>query len=147
MKVGNVFLVLALVLVVSSPLPNVLADQQNTPSTLATRTASFDIKVVLVGFDEKLIDKDYLKWNSPETRYQLFEIPGVSTNTEYSLTYDYVFPGKAFTDEFVQFLQSVGKEEPRQNVIWNISYSKIRTAYYWNYTHFAAAECKYVLPG
>ena len=133
-------------MVASSPFPNVSADQQTAPSTLATRTASFDIKVVLVGFDEKLIDKDYLKWNSPQMRYQLFEIPGVSTNTQYSLTYDYVFPGKAFTDEFVQFLQSVGKEEPRQNVIWNISYSKIRTAYYWNYTHFAAQSANTYYP-
>jgi hypothetical protein len=146
LKVGNLLLVLALILVASSPFPNVSADQQTAPSTLATRTASFNIKVVLVGFDEKLIDKDYLKWNSPDMRYQLFEIPGVSTNTEYSLTYDYVFPGKAFTDEFVQFLHSVGKEEPRQNVIWNISYSKIRTAYYWNYTHFAAQSANTYYP-
>jgi len=140
------FLVLVLILVASSPFPSALADQQTAPSTVATRTASFDIKVVLVGFDEKLIDKDYLKWNSPAMRYQLFQIPGISTNTEYSLTYDYVFPGKAFTDEFVQFLHSVGKEEPRQNVIWNISYSKIRTAYYWNYTHFAAQSANTYYP-
>jgi len=146
LRVSNLFLVLALILVASSPFPSALADQQTVPSTVATRTASFDIKVVLVGFDEKLIDKDYLNWNSPGRRYQLFAIPGVSTNTEYSLTYDYVFPGRAFTDEFAQFLQSAGKEEPRQNVIWNISYSKIRTAYYWNYTHFAAQSANTYYP-
>jgi hypothetical protein len=123
-----------------------MAEQQTAPSTVAIRTATFDIKVVLVGFDEKLIDKDYLKWNSPATRYQLFQIPGVSTNTQYSLTYEYVFPGKTFTDEFVQFLQSVGKAEPRQNVIWNISYSKITTAYYWNYTHFAVESANTYYP-
>lgn len=130
----------------SSPFPSALAEQQTAPSTLATRTASFDIKVVLVGFNEKLIEKDYLKWNSPDRRYQLIEIPGVSTNTEYTLTYDYVFPGQTFTDEFVRFLQSVGKQEPRQNVIWNISYTKIRTAYYWNYTHFSVQSANTYYP-
>ncbi len=147
MRVSSLFLVLVLILVVSSPFPSALADQQTVPSTVATRTASLDIKVVLVGFDEKLIDKDYLKWNSPTMRYQLFQNPGISTNTEYSLTYDYVFPGKAFTDEFVQFLQSVGKEEPRQNVIWNISYSKIRTAYLLELHPLRRTEHKYLLPG
>ena len=121
---------------VSSPLSAVSADQQNIPNTVATRTASFDVKVVLIGFDEKLIDKEYLKWNSPETRYQLFQIPGLGTNTVYSLSYEYVLPSESFTEEFVSFLQSNGKREPRQNVIWNISFFKIRTAYYWNYTHF-----------
>jgi len=132
--------------VVSSPLPKALADQQTVPSTAATRTASLDIKVVLIGFDEGLIDEDYLNWNSPAMRYQLFQIPGLSTNTEYSLSYEYVFPGKTFTDEFVQYLQSVGKAEQRQNVIWNISYSKIRTSYFWNYTHFAAQSVNTYYP-
>jgi len=91
---------------------------------------------VLIGFDEKLIDKDYLKWNSPQDRYQLVEIPGVSSNTVYSFNYEYVFPSGSFTDDFVQFLMSSGKTEPRQNVIWNISYFRFKTAYYWNYTHF-----------
>lgn len=121
---------------VSSPLSAVSADQQNIPNTVATRTASFDIKVVLIGFDEMLIDKEYLKWNSPETRYQLFQIPGLSTNTVYSLSYEYVLPSESFTDGFVDFLQSNGKKEPRQNVVWNISFFKIKTVYYWNYTHF-----------
>jgi hypothetical protein len=102
-----------------------------------TRTVSLDVKVVLVGFDQALIDKDYLKWNLPQIRYQLFEIPGVSTNVDYSLNYEYVFPNASFTDAFVQFLQSNGKTEARQNVIWNVSFFKIKTAYYYNYTHFA----------
>jgi hypothetical protein len=123
---------------VSCPLPSVSAEQQTTPSTLVTRTASLDIKVVLIGFDQNLVDKGYLNWNCPQTRYQLFQIPGVSTNTEYSLTYDYVFPAEQFTDEFVRFLQSIGAQEYRQNVIWNISFTKLKTRYYWNYTHFAA---------
>lgn len=136
MKARNLLLVLFSILVVSSPFSAVSADQQTIPNTVATRTASFDIKVVLIGFDEKLIDKEYLKWNSPETRYQLFQIPGLGTNTVYSLSYEYVLPSESFTEEFVSFLQSNGKREPRQNVIWNISFFKIRTAYYWNYTHF-----------
>ena len=139
-------MVLVIILAASYPLSSVSADQQNSTNTLATRTASLEIKVVLVGFDEKLIDKNYLTWNSPGTRYQLFQIPGVNTNTEYTLTYDYVFPGKAFTDEFVQFLQSNGKQEPRQNVIWNISYSMIKTGYYLNYTHFAVQSANTYYP-
>ena len=136
MKAGNLFLVLVSIVVVASPFSAVSAQQQNALSTVATRTASFDIKVVLMGFDQKLIDKDYLKWNSPERRFQLFQIPGLSTNTEYTLTYEYVFPDESFTNDFVQFLQSRGKSEPNQNVIWNISYFKFETSYYLNYTHF-----------
>ncbi len=136
MKARNIFLVVFSVLLVLCPFSTASADQQNTPTIVATRTASFDVKVVLVGFDETLIDKDYLTWNSPERRYQLFQIPGVSTGTEYSLNYEFVFPGTSFTDDFVQFLHSRAKTEFRQNVIWNISFFKIKTAYYWNYTHF-----------
>ena len=135
-----------MILAVTCPLSRVSAEQETSPGTLATRTASFEIKVVLVGFDERSIDKDYLKWNSPERRYQLFQIPGVSTNTEYSLTYDYVFPGESFTNEFVQFLESNGKQESRQNVIWNISFSRIKTGYYWNYTHFAVQNTNTYYP-
>jgi hypothetical protein len=90
----------------------------------------------MIGFDEKMIQKDYLKWNSPGTRFQLFQIPGMNTNTQYSLNYSYIFPGQSFSDDFVNFLNSIGKKDTEQNVIWNVSYSKIRTAYYWNYTHF-----------
>lgn len=125
-----------MMLLVSFPLPRAMAEQQNSAGTVVTRTASFDIKIVLVGLDQELIDKDYLKWNSPDIRYQLFQIPGVSTNTEYSLNYEYVFPSESFTDSLVQFLQSKAKAEVRQNVIWNISFFRIKTAYYWNYTHF-----------
>ena len=124
------------ILVISSPISAVSAEQQNVSSTVATRTASFDIKVVLIGLDEKVVDKEYLKWNSPETRFQLFQIPGLNTNAQYSLSYEYVFPDKSFVNAFVQFLHSKGKNEPRQNVIWNISFFKIKTRYSWNYTHF-----------
>jgi len=140
LKPRNFFVVLLSILVVSSPFSFVLADQQNTSSAVATRTASFDIKVVLLGFDPTLIDKNYLTWNSPPIRYQLFEIPGVSTNVQYSISYEYVFPDASFTDALVQFLQSNAKVEVRQNVIWNISFFQIQQprqgAYYLNYTHF-----------
>ena len=142
MKAVRSFLVIILIVVVSLPfsISTVSADQQNTPQTVATRIVSLDIKVVLLGFDQNLIDKDYLTWNSPATQYQLIEIPGVSTNTQYNLNYEYVFPNGSFLDDFVQFLQSKAKTETRQNVIWNISYSKVPPItgnYYLNYTHFA----------
>ena len=140
MKARRFMFALLAVLLVSLPFSTVFAQQQNIVSSAATRTSSFDIKVVLVGFDEKLIDKDYLKWNSPERRYQLFQIPGVSTNTQYSLKYEYAFPSEAFTNDLVQFLESNEKKEWRQNVIWNISYFKIGTGYDWNYTHFPVAS-------
>lgn len=127
-------------LLMLSSFPIVLAEQQNTPQTIVSRTASFDIKVVLLGFDGKLIDKEYLKWNSPSKRYPLLQIPGITTNTEYSLNYEYVLPGESFTNDFVKFLQLHGKKEPRQNVMWNFSYFKIQSPgqdnYYLNYTHF-----------
>jgi hypothetical protein len=137
MKTRSLLMVLLMVLAVTCSFPGVSADQQTSPATVATRTASLGIKVVLLGFDKNLVDKNYLAWNLPQTRYQLFQIPGVSTGTDYSLSYEYVFPPESFTNEFAQFLNSIGKQEPRQNVVWNMSYSMIKTAYYWNYTHFA----------
>ena len=139
------------ILVVSFPfsISSVSADQQNMPRTVATRIASLDIKVVLLGFDEKLIDKDYLTWNSPATQYQLIEIPGLSTNTLYSLNYSYVVPSGSFLNDFVQFLQSNAKTETRQNVIWNVSFSKIPQIggnYYLNYTHFAVTSSNTYYP-
>jgi hypothetical protein len=139
-------------MVVSLPfsISTVSADQQNSPATVATRTASLNVKVVLVGFDQALIDQDYLNWNLPPVEYQLIEIPGVSTNVQYAMNYSYVFPNASFTDGFVQFLQSTGKTEVRQNVIWNISYSQIQhyegAAYYLNYTHFAVTSTNTYYP-
>lgn len=139
-------IVLLSILIVSSTLLVASAEQETSPSTVATRTAEFDIKIVLVGFDEKLIDKEYLKWNPSDRRYQLFQIPGVSTGTEYSLNYEYVFPRRSFADELVQFLESKAKTEPRENVIWNISYFKVKTRYYWNYTHFPVQSTNTLYP-
>ena len=146
MKVKFLPIVLLFVLIVSSTLLVASAEQETSSGTAAMRTAKFDVKIVLIGFDEKLIDKEYLKWNSPDRRYQLFQIPGVSTDTEYSLNYGYVFPGRSFADEFVQFLQSNAKTEPRENVIWNISYFKVKTRYYWNYTHFPVQSTNTLYP-
>ena len=134
----------------SYPIANVSADQQNYTSPLATRIASLDIKVVLLGFDQNLIDENYLTWNSPGTRYQLMQIPGISTNTLYSLNYEYVFPGGSFLNDFVQFLQSNAKKETRQNVIWNISYAEIKgplgTGHFLNYTHFPVQSANTYYP-
>ena len=135
-------MVICLIVVIcfSFSISGVSAQQQNTPQTVATRTAPLDVKVVLLGFDQTLIDKNYLTRNAPAVQYQLFEIPGVSTNVQYSINYEYLFPDASFTDALVQFLQSTAKVEVRQNVIWNISYSQIQHyeqgAYYLNYTHF-----------
>jgi hypothetical protein len=150
LKARSLFLVAVIFLAASYPLSIVSADQQNSTSTLATRTASIDVKVVLLGFDQQLIDENYLKWNSPDTRYQLYEIPGVSTNTQYSMTYEYVYPSQSFLSDFVQFLQSNGKTEIRENVVWNISYSRIEqtksAGYYLNYTHFAVRSSNTYYP-
>lgn len=146
LKARNVLLVLLSILVVSSPFSAVSAQQQNASNTVAIRTAPFDIKVVLVGFDENLIDKDYLKWNSPDVRHQLTEIPGVSTNTQYSFNYEYVFPDESFTSSFVDFLKAHGRTEIRQNVIWNISFFKIMTGYFLNYTHFPVQSANTYYP-
>ncbi len=134
------------ILMICSSISAGWADQQNVTATTATRTAALEIKIVMIGFDRTMIDTDYMKWNSPQTRFQLFQIPGLSTNTQYTLSYDYVFLGESFTKDFVTFLKSIAKDEPQQNVIWNISYSKIRTGYYWNYTHFAVRSTNTYYP-
>jgi hypothetical protein len=74
LKVRGLFLVLALVLVVSSSFPVGWADQQTIPSTVATRTASLDIKVVLVG-DEDQVSKELSRYPTSKLPIYIHHAP------------------------------------------------------------------------
>jgi hypothetical protein len=112
------------------------AQQRNGAQLYATREATIDVKVILVGIDQQYVMKDYSDWNNPVRRNQLTLIPGVSTGTTYLMHYTYAFAPDSFTQEFTAYLNSVAKTERRINVLWNESYFKISSSYFLNYTHF-----------
>src|SRR3989304_2797640 len=64
---------------------------QTDTRIVAKRQVAINVKLVFVGIEPSWVLQDYLLWNSPETRYQLIGIPGISTDTIYSVKYDIAF--------------------------------------------------------
>ena len=128
-------LVILAILLAAMVLPTATADQNN-PIVVTKRDVTINVKVVFVGIDSKSVELEYLNWNSPERRYQLTVIPGVSTDTTYSFKYDFTFAPPQFLQEFASYLSSVGKKETRINVLWNESYFTLQSSYFLSYTHY-----------
>ena len=122
-------------LLVAIVIPTGTADQNN-PVLVTRRDVTVSVKVVFVGIDSQSVNLDYLNWNSPERRYQLTALPGVSTDTTYSIKYDFSFASPRFLQEFASYLTSVERKETRVNVLWNESYFTIQSSYFLNYTHY-----------
>ncbi len=110
--------------------------QRNSAQLVSKREVTINVKVVLVGFDSQSVNTSYLIWNSPQTRYQLTLLPGLSTDTTYSIQYDVAFAPSSFVQDFASYLNSIGKVEKRTNVLWNESYFTIQGSYFLNYTHY-----------
>ena len=96
----------------------------STTSVYATsrREVSIKIKIVLIGFDDEMINEEYLTWNNPFYKYQSILIPGVSTNVLYLFDYSYTIVDETFKNEFLNYLRSIEVKEFKKNLIWNISY-------------------------
>jgi hypothetical protein len=113
---------------------------QSTPSTqpyaTARREVPIHIKIVFIGIDQNLIDKEYMTWNNPHYKYQSYLIPGISTNVVFAMNYDYVFANPQFENNFVNYLSSIAKVEKHTNVLWNLSYFGIDENIALNYTNF-----------
>lgn len=131
----NIAATLFLVLVIVSTVQTGSADQ-NSAQMVTKRDTTINVKVVFVGIDPQSVQSQYLSWNNPQTRYQLTEIPGVSTDTTYSIKYDLGFASSNFNQEFAAYLSSVAKTESRTNVLWNESYFTINKSYFLSYTHY-----------
>ena len=114
-----------------------MASQTNNLQVTVNRDVTIPVKVIFAGIDSNLINQEYLKWNAPQQRYPITEIPGISTGTTYSIQYDISFASTDFYSEFGSYLNSVGKQERRINVLWNESYFKIQGSYFLNYTHYS----------
>ena len=113
---------------------------QSTPSTqpyaTARREVPIHVKIVFIGVDQNLIDKEYMTWNNPHYKYQSYLIPGISTNVVFAMNYDYVFVNPQFENNFVNYLSSIAHVEKRSNVLWNLSYFGIDENPSLNYTNF-----------
>jgi len=134
-----------LLLLMSLVIPTGMADQNNTV-VVTKREATIAVKVVFLGVDRSSVDLDYLDWNNPQTRYQLTVLPGISTDTTYSIKYDVTFASPQFLQEFSTYLKSVGKSEQRTNVLWNETYFTILGSYFLNYTHYPVSAINTYYP-
>ena len=116
----TLFLIILIIAALIIQLPSFAS----TTSVYATsrREASIKIKIVLIGFNEEMIDEEYLTWNNPFYKYQSILIPGVSTNVLYLFNYSYTIVDEAFKNEFLNYLRSIEVKEFKKNLIWNISY-------------------------
>ncbi len=131
--ISSVLVISLMLTFLASPLS---AQQRNNAEVAVNRDVTIPVKIVFVGIDSNLIDQEYLRWNTPQQRYPLTEIPGISTGTTYSIHYSISFASTGFSSEFTSYLNSVAKQERRVNVLWNQSYFKIQGAYFLNYTHY-----------
>ncbi|MEM2963930.1 MAG: hypothetical protein QXE22_00550 [Candidatus Bathyarchaeia archaeon] len=100
------------------------------------REVQLQVKVVFIGFNRSVIDEKYLAWNGPQYKYQAVLIPGVSTNVLYRFSYVYEYFDSGLTSEFVDYLASMGLEEARRNLLWNLTYRYTETGLNVNYTQF-----------
>lgn len=135
-RLESVFALVMAVLTLTSLVSPLMASQTNNTEVTVNRDVTIPVKIVFVGIDSNLINQEYLRWNAPQQRYPIIEIPGISTGTTYSIQYGISFASTGFVSEFGAYLNSVGKQERRINVLWNESYFKIQGSYFLNYTHY-----------
>jgi len=109
---------------------------QTQPYAAARREVPINVKIVFMGIDQNLIDKEYLTWNNPHYKYQSYIIPGISTNVVFSIDYDYVFVSPQFEDDFADYLSSIARQEKHSNMMWNLTYFGIDDDLGLNYTNF-----------
>ncbi len=114
----------------------IAAAGNNTPELVTKREATINVKVVLVGIDPQSVQPQYLQWNVPDRRFQLTVIPGISTDTTYTVNYNITFAPPGLLQDFTSYLSSVARLENRINVLWNETYFAIQNSYFLNYTHF-----------
>jgi len=109
---------------------------QTQPYAAARREVPINVKIVFIGIDQSLLDKEYMTWNNPQYKYQSYLIPGISTNVVFTMNYDYVFVDQQFENNFVSYLSSIARLEKRSNVLWNLTYFGIDENLALNYTSF-----------
>ncbi|MEM2680616.1 MAG: hypothetical protein QW647_02765 [Candidatus Bathyarchaeia archaeon] len=126
---------LFIILVLISSLPSLAST--TIVYTSSRREVSVNIKIVFIGFNEGMIDREYLTWNNPYYKYQSILIPGISTNVLYLFDYSYTIVNEDFKKEFLNYLHSIEIKEYKKNLIWNISYKiQKEVGLTVNYTEF-----------
>jgi len=112
-KLKNVCAFLAVVLIFS-----ILTTNQ-TPMVsgqihAATREVPLTVKVVLVGFEEQWIDKNYFTWGyqTPDRRVNNIWNSNnyLETGVAYELNYDLTFVSQDFKSRLVDYLKSIGEK-------------------------------------
>jgi len=127
---------IALIILGASPVVAVGSSPQTQPYATALREVPMKVKIVFIGIDQSLVDREYMTWNNPRYKYQSYLIPGVGTNVAFMMSYDYVFVDSQFENSFVRYLSSIARQERRSNVLWNLTYFGIDENLSLNYTNF-----------
>lgn len=93
-----------------------------------TREVPITVKVVLVGFEEEWVDKEYFVWDyqTPSRRSSVIWnwSNWQQTGVTYNITYDLTFADWDFKEGLVKFLRSIGEKRSGEN----------RWFYNWEYS-------------
>jgi len=118
------------------PIVTAESSSETQPYAAARREVSINVKIVFIGIDRTLVDKEYMTWNNPNYKYQSYLIPGINTNVVFMMNYDYVFVNSQFENNFVNYLSSIARREEHSNVLWKLTYFGIDENLVLNYTSF-----------
>lgn len=94
----------------------------------ATREVPLTVKVVLIGFEEQWVDKDYFSWGYNTPSHRINNVWNwnnyLETGVSYKISYDVTFAPQSLKTALVDYLKSMGEKRTGVN----------RWFYYWDYS-------------
>ncbi|WP_455367252.1 hypothetical protein [[Eubacterium] cellulosolvens] len=81
------------------------------------RNNALNIKIIFIGFEQGIIDQEYLYWNNLPYKYQAILIPGISNDIIFNFNYTYIVAGEDFTNQLADYLNSIAQTETRYNLL------------------------------
>jgi hypothetical protein len=96
---------------------HIAASSAQTQTTV--REVPLTIKVVLIGFDEQWVDRNYFSWSFQTPNHRLNNIWNWSdyqqTGVKYKISYDVTFAPTSIKDGLVDYLKSIGEKRTGEN--------------------------------
>lgn len=108
LKVTNTLLLIAVIVLASIP-AGFASTGTTRADTITVRTVPLTIKVLLIGFDPKTIDQDYLTWKGNLIQNSVNNVLSTNniTGVTYNITYEFVYSQPGFENNLVSFLKSI----------------------------------------
>ena len=108
LKTTAAALLVSLIVLASLP-PGISAQGTATSGEIVTRMVPLSIKVVLIGFDPRTIDQDYLTWRGNLVKDSINNVlsNGNVTGVTYDLSYEFVYSTPEFEQDLTTYLKSI----------------------------------------